>query len=128
MCNLLFCRKLITYKFQQQFCKHNIYINKKTQLVLLSFVAKCSRGLSVTKFRAASSYVAHNEPMYDFAPGSQERKDLAEAMKKYDGNVVDIPIVIGEEEIRTKDVRRQVAVCIFHLCINITLEETSIIY
>ena len=54
-------------------------------------------------------YTAVNEPMSDYAPGSQERKDLEAAIKKYD-DPVDVPIVIGDEEIRTSDVRKQVAV------------------
>ncbi len=55
------------------------------------------------------SYTAANEPMFDFGPGSQERKDLEEALKKYD-TVTDVPIVIGDEEIRTNLVQKQVAV------------------
>jgi len=54
------------------------------------------------------SYTAVNEPMFDFAPGSQERKDLEAALKKYE-NVTDVPIVIGDEEIRVGKPRKQVA-------------------
>ena len=47
--------------------------------------------------------------MFDFGPGSQERKDLDAALEKYSG-VTDCPIMIGDEEIRTSDVRYQVSV------------------
>ena len=57
------------------------------------------------------SYTAVNEPMFDYAPGSQERKDLEAALKKYE-NVTDVPIVIGDEEIRVGKPRQQVAVSI----------------
>ena len=63
------------------------------------------------------SYTAVNEPMYDYAPGSQERKDLEAALKKYE-NVTDCPIVIGDEEIRTEDMRKQVAVSCTSTCIK----------
>jgi len=46
--------------------------------------------------------------MFDFGPGSQERKDLDAALEKYSG-VTDCPIMIGDEEIRTSDVRYQVS-------------------
>ncbi|KAJ8320722.1 hypothetical protein KUTeg_002309 [Tegillarca granosa] len=58
--------------------------------------------------RAASTYVAVNEPMYDYAAGSKERQELDAAIDKYSNKLEDIPIVIGGEEIRTKDVRYQV--------------------
>lgn len=64
--------------------------------------------------RAASTYVAINEPMYDYAAGSKERQELDAAINKYSNNVEDIPIVIGGEEIRTKDIRYQVEVIIYH--------------
>lgn len=59
--------------------------------------------------RKMSYYTAVNEPMLDFAPGSQERKDLEKTLQKYMGQTIDVPIVIGDEEIRTEQVRKQVA-------------------
>lgn len=43
-----------------------------------------------------------------YLPGSKERCELEQALKKISNNVEDVPIVIGNEEIRTKDVRYQV--------------------
>lgn len=49
-----------------------------------------------------------NEPILGYLPGSKERKELESALKEVAGNVEDVPIVIGDEEIRTKNVRHQV--------------------
>ncbi|XP_034299200.2 delta-1-pyrroline-5-carboxylate dehydrogenase, mitochondrial [Magallana gigas] len=54
------------------------------------------------------SFVAANEPMPSYGPDSPERKQLYEALNKYKDKTTDIPIVIGDEEFRTKDVRYQV--------------------
>ncbi len=42
-----------------------------------------------------------NEPIYSYAPGSRERKELKAALKEMSEMVLDIPIIIGGEEIRT---------------------------
>lgn len=57
-----------------------------------------------------NTFVAENEPMPSYAPYSDERKTLEEKLETYDGRVEDVPIVIGEEEIRTDQVRYQVCV------------------
>lgn len=51
--------------------------------------------------------------MPSYAPGTKERELLEDKLKSYEGKVRDIPIVIGDEEIRTKDVRTQVCVSKF---------------
>lgn len=43
----------------------------------------------------------------EYRKGSQERKDLIAALEKAKCEVVDVPIMIAGEEIRTKDVRYQ---------------------
>ncbi|OWF37163.1 delta-1-pyrroline-5-carboxylate dehydrogenase, mitochondrial-like [Mizuhopecten yessoensis] len=66
-----------------------------------------------TSCRCLSSYpepyVAVNEPMPEYAPGSKEKKELDACLAKYQNHVEDIPIVIGDEEIRTNQVHHQVA-------------------
>lgn len=57
-------------------------------------------------------YEAKNEPLLEFLSGSQERKGVEEAIQKYSKVVTDIPIVIGEEEIRNDQPMFQVAVSI----------------
>lgn len=58
--------------------------------------------LSVTDFNVV------NEPILGYLPGSQERKDLEVALKKYSDDTEDIPIVIGGKEYRTDNVQYQV--------------------
>lgn len=45
-----------------------------------------------------------------YLPGSKERKEIEAELKKLSNNVEDVPIVIGNEKIKTKDVRYQVMV------------------
>lgn len=49
-----------------------------------------------------------NEPILGYAKGSKERTELETALKTTAAKCEDIPIVIGDEEIRTNDVRCQV--------------------
>jgi len=42
-----------------------------------------------------------NEPVFDFAPGSPEKLELKKKLEEMAGQVLDIPLVIGGEEIRT---------------------------
>lgn len=46
-----------------------------------------------------------NEPVYDYAPGSTERKKLKEALASARSRVEDIPMFIGGNEVRTGDTR-----------------------
>ena len=56
------------------------------------------------------TYTAVNEPMPDYAPGSKERQLLEDTLKKYEGKIEDIPIIVGGKEIRTDQVKYQVCV------------------
>lgn len=49
-----------------------------------------------------------NEPLLGYLKGSKERTELEKQLQKFTNNCEDVPIVIGKEEIRTKDVRHQV--------------------
>ncbi len=46
---------------------------------------------------------AFNEPVLDYRPGSPERVEIEAKLKETAGQVVDIPLIIGGEEIRTGD-------------------------
>ena len=48
--------------------------------------------------------------MLEYPPGSAERGELKDALERHGSQVTDIPIVIGDEEIRTNDVHYQVEV------------------
>ncbi len=43
----------------------------------------------------------HNEPVFEYAPGSKERRSLEEALAATLGKTEEIPLIIGGEEIRT---------------------------
>src|SRR3972149_10118552 len=42
-----------------------------------------------------------NDPVLSYAPGTPERAELKEALKKQSGRVVEIPLIIGGKEVRT---------------------------
>ena len=44
-----------------------------------------------------------NEPVLDYLPGSREREELKKKLSEMASEVVDIPLIIGGEEIRTGD-------------------------
>lgn len=46
----------------------------------------------------------------EYLPGSKERKELEAELKLLSNNVEDVPIIIGNEKFKTKDVRYQVMV------------------
>lgn len=46
-----------------------------------------------------------NEPVKSYSPGSGEKKELKEALKELRGQVLDIPMFIGGEEVRSNDLR-----------------------
>ncbi len=45
--------------------------------------------------------LAYNEPIHSYAPGSEEKKELKQAIKLLKSTKVDIPMFIGGKEIRT---------------------------
>ena len=59
---------------------------------------------------ALESYTAHNEPILGYEKGSKERQELEAKLEYYGSKVHDVPIVIGDEEIRNNDVHYQVRV------------------
>ena len=71
-------------------------------------LCQTSQILSCGQTRQIQNYVAVNEPILKYEEGSDEKKALAQTLEKYKGKTEDIPIVIGDEEIRTKEVKFQV--------------------
>ncbi|HLP71515.1 MAG TPA: L-glutamate gamma-semialdehyde dehydrogenase [Bacteroidales bacterium] len=47
-----------------------------------------------------------NEPVYSYAPGSRERQLLEEELKFQYSQVIDIPLIIGGQEIRTGKIKK----------------------
>lgn len=49
-----------------------------------------------------------NEPVLNYLSGSKEREEIKKALEKTASTCEEVPIVIGDQEIKTKDVRYQV--------------------
>lgn len=49
-----------------------------------------------------------NEPVFEYLKGSKERTQLEQALKETSSTTADVPIVIGDKEYKTNDVRHQV--------------------
>ncbi|WP_022671215.1 L-glutamate gamma-semialdehyde dehydrogenase [Hippea alviniae] len=47
-----------------------------------------------------------NEPVYSYAPGTEEREKLKEAIKEIKSQEIEIPLIIGGEEIKTGNVAK----------------------
>ena len=65
-------------------------------------------GVRVAKY--SEGYQAKNEPIYGYEKGSPERKELDEKLALYSSTVHDVPIVIGDDEIRSGKTMHQVLV------------------
>lgn len=57
-----------------------------------------------------------NEPVLTYLKGSKERKELEAALEKTAATTHDVPIVIGEKEYKTDDVRYQVSSKWYEFC------------
>lgn len=49
-----------------------------------------------------------NEPVLEYLKGSKERQELESALKKTASTTEEVPIVIGDKEFKSADVRYQV--------------------
>jgi 1-pyrroline-5-carboxylate dehydrogenase len=47
--------------------------------------------------------VPQNEPVFDYAPGTPERSELKNALRELSAKQVEIPLIVGGEEVRTGD-------------------------
>lgn len=52
--------------------------------------------------------VPHNEPVFDYAPGTPERAQLKNALREMSSQQIEIPLIIGGEEVRTGNVGQAV--------------------
>jgi 1-pyrroline-5-carboxylate dehydrogenase len=52
--------------------------------------------------------IPHNEPVQEYAPGTPERAQLKDALRDLSGQQLEIPLVIGGQEVRTGDTGRAV--------------------
>ncbi|MFQ5679747.1 MAG: L-glutamate gamma-semialdehyde dehydrogenase [Gemmatimonadota bacterium] len=49
-----------------------------------------------------------NETVLDYAPGSRERRELKAVLERMSGEEIEIPVIVGGEEMRTAEVREVV--------------------
>lgn len=69
----------------------------------------CAAASSVVpKAKPNEDFAVKNEPLLGYLPGSRERKELESTLKEVSEKCEDVPIIIGGQEFRTKDVRYQV--------------------
>jgi len=57
--------------------------------------------LFLCSIAAVVHYHAVNEPVCMYNPGTSERAELDSVLKRYNSEVQDVPVVIGDEEIRS---------------------------
>ncbi|XP_052821366.1 delta-1-pyrroline-5-carboxylate dehydrogenase, mitochondrial-like isoform X2 [Mya arenaria] len=76
-----------------------------TRKLLGSQTIRCSSTEAELDFE---NFTAVNEPMPSYAPGTEEREQLDKTVAGYEGLVKDVPIMIGDEEIRSGQPRYQV--------------------
>ncbi|XP_047496039.1 delta-1-pyrroline-5-carboxylate dehydrogenase, mitochondrial-like [Penaeus chinensis] len=63
---------------------------------------------TIIKDAPIKDFQVENEPVFGYMPGSPERAELEAALKKYQSQVEDVPIMIGDKEYRTNEVKHQV--------------------
>lgn len=68
----------------------------------------CMTSSVVPKAGVNEDFTVKNEPILEYLPGSRERKELESTLKEVSEKCEDVPIIIGGQEFRTKDVRYQV--------------------
>lgn len=69
---------------------------------------ECRSLSSVVPKVNAKDFGIENEPILGYAKGSQERKGIENELARLSSVCTEVPIVIGDKEIQTKDVRHQV--------------------
>jgi 1-pyrroline-5-carboxylate dehydrogenase len=47
--------------------------------------------------------IPKNEPIYSYAPGTSDREKLGQALKRLKGMKIEVPMIIGGKEVKTKD-------------------------
>jgi len=115
--------KSIVHKTIASTCEHF-----KTSLLPLSLQSVCvnefsevivtCQWMTFCSVAAALHYHAVNEPVCMYVPGTSERAKLDSALTQFSANVHDVPVVIGDEEIRPGEPWLQPKV--FAFCIYLT--------
>ena len=80
-------------------------------------------GVRVAKY--SEGYQAKNEPIYGYEKGSPERLELDEKLAQYSSTVHDVPIVIGDDEIRSGKTMHQVMVRLRDSCKALCIDTST---
>ncbi|CAK9302342.1 unnamed protein product [Gordionus sp. m RMFG-2023] len=89
-----------------------LYDYMQTNKLFGMFFQKYLKVVSQQKLRKLSTYVLDNlipknEPILNYEHGSWESEKLLKALSVYKDQVFDIPIIIGDQEYRTDDIKYQ---------------------
>jgi len=76
------------------FCNHNLFLSLLLSMKLVSLTVLYSVATVV-------HYHASNEPVCMYIPGTDERAKLDAALKQFNTTVHDVPVIVGDEEIRS---------------------------
>ncbi|KAK9874332.1 hypothetical protein WA026_002682 [Henosepilachna vigintioctopunctata] len=68
----------------------------------------CRCYASVVELDKVPDFPQANEPILGYLKNSSERKELEEAIKNISSHVEEVPLVIGDKEYKTDNVRYQV--------------------
>ncbi|VVC36986.1 Aldehyde/histidinol dehydrogenase,Aldehyde dehydrogenase N-terminal domain,Aldehyde dehydrogenase [Cinara cedri] len=82
--------------------------NRFSAATFKGFQSLCCRGIGSLSLPKIKDFTVENEPLLEYLPGSKERKDIEAELKKLSDHVEDVPIIIGNEKIKTENVRYQV--------------------
>ncbi|XP_052082870.1 delta-1-pyrroline-5-carboxylate dehydrogenase, mitochondrial-like [Mytilus californianus] len=82
--------------------------------IIFSSVKRLCRVPQVTstaqnrQIQTITAYTAVNEPILSYEDGCEEKEALLKTLDKYSTRTEDVPIVIGDEEFRTSEIKYQV--------------------
>lgn len=82
-----------------------IHLYQKTKLTVSASFIKFCKPYTMETFDL-ENYIAVNESVYDYEPGSPERARLIEAIKEARSKVLDIPMIIGGKALKPIPKRR----------------------
>lgn len=98
------------YNFSQSsiYTKFFVFLHRAS-LKCLNTPEALARSIgSVVPSANLEDFGVKNEPVFDYLKGSAERAELEKALKETAATMEEIPIVIGDKEYKTKDIRHQV--------------------
>jgi len=72
---------------------------------------------------AVAHYHAVNEPVCMYGPGTSERAELDAALKRFNSEVQDVPVVVGDEEIHCGEPLLQPKVSALYFSSDISMSD-----